>query len=112
MPEIPDFELAELLAPQRVIEKRRQDGPITLVLEAVAPRRREQFTGLVVTKRRRFAFATLASWPLDALDRVMGDSVLLAQVFEQGGERRQAMPDGTAAELSTSEISAPSDDVG
>ena len=33
MPEIPDPQLAQLLAAQRVVEQRRQDGAIALLLD-------------------------------------------------------------------------------
>jgi hypothetical protein len=81
-----------------VVEQGGQDCAIALVLEAVTTRRGEQFTSLVVTQRRRLSFAALTPWPLDAFDRVMGDGVFLAEVFEKGGERRQAMPDSRAAQ--------------
>jgi hypothetical protein len=80
--EIPNLELAELGPPQRVVEKRRQDRAIALVLEAVTTGCGEQFPGLVVAQRRRFPFTALESGPLDAFDRVVGDSVLLAEIFE------------------------------
>jgi hypothetical protein len=36
----------------------------------------------VVAERRRLAFAALGLGPLDAFDRVMGDGVLVAEIFE------------------------------
>jgi hypothetical protein len=97
MVKIPNLELAQLVTPERVVEKRRQDRAIALVLEALARRRGKELSCLVVPKRRRFALTAFRPRPLDPFDRVMGDGVLLAEVFEKGGERRQAMPDGRAA---------------
>jgi hypothetical protein len=77
MPEIPHLQLAQLLAPQRVIQQCR---------EAVTIRRRQQFTDLVVTKRRCFAFAALTPRPFDAFDRVMGNGVFLAEILKEGEE--------------------------
>ncbi len=57
----------------------------------------EQLARLVIAERRRLAFAAFRLRPLDAFDRVMGDGVLLAQIFEQRGERRQPVPDRRAA---------------
>ena len=37
--------------------------------------------------------------PLDAFDRVVGDGVLLTEVFEQRGQRGQPVPDRRAAEF-------------
>jgi hypothetical protein len=98
MSEIPNLELAQLRPPQRVIEERRQDRAIPLVLDGVLTGRAEQFAGLMVAERRRFALTALSPRPLDALDGVMGDGVLLAEVFEKRRERRQAMPDSRATQ--------------
>ena len=50
-------EPAQLLTPDPVIEERCEDRPITLALERVLGRRREQCPGLVIGQRRRHAFA-------------------------------------------------------
>ena len=71
----------------------------------------EQIAGLVVADRRRPAFAALGPGALDALDRVVGDRVSVAEVFEERGQRRQAVPDGGAAEPTAREVVAPGDDV-
>jgi hypothetical protein len=73
--------------------------------------RHEQIAGLVVAERRRLAFAALGPRPLDALDRVVGDGVLLAEMLEQRGQRRKAVADGAAAERAARQVVAPSDDM-
>jgi hypothetical protein len=66
----------------------------------------------VIAKRRRLAFAALRPRPFDAFDRVMGDGVLVAEIFEQRRERRQPMPDRAAAKSALRQVVAPGDDVG
>jgi hypothetical protein len=75
-------------------------------------RRLEELAGLVIVERRRLAFAALHLRPLDALDRIMGDSVLVTEIFEQRGERGQPVPDGAAAKSALRQVVAPGDDVG
>ena len=112
VPEILHLELAQLLAPQRVEEQRGENGAVALALDRVVLRRIEQLARLVVAERRRLAFAALGPRPLDALDRVMGDGVLVAEIFEQRRERREAVPDGAAAKLAPRQVVAPGDDMG
>ena len=47
--------------------------------------------------------------PLDAFDRVVGDGVLLAEIFEQRGQRGQPVPDRRAAEPAPAQLVAPGD---
>jgi hypothetical protein len=49
---------------------------------------------------------------LDAFDRVMGDGVLLAEILEQGGQCREAVPNRGAAELACDQVIAPGDHMG
>jgi len=37
----------------------------------------------MVAERRRLALASFSARPLDAFDRVVGDGVLVAEIFEQ-----------------------------
>ena len=37
----------------------------------------------MIAKGRRLSFAAFRPWPLDAFDRVVGDGVLVAEIFEQ-----------------------------
>ena len=83
VPEILHLQLAQLVPPQRVIEQRRQDGAVALVLDRVLVGRCQEIAGLVVANRRRFSFAALGPWSLDAFDRVMGNGVPVAEIFEQ-----------------------------
>jgi hypothetical protein len=99
VPKILHLQLAQLLAPQRVEQQRRQDGAVALALDRVLAGRCEQVARLMIADRRRLAFAAFGLRPLDAFDRVVGDGVLLAQILEQRGERRQPVADRRAAEL-------------
>ena len=65
----------------------------------------------MIAKRRRLAFAAFRLRPLDAFDRVMGDGVRLAQIFEQRGKRREPVPDRAAAKPAPHQVVAPGDDV-
>ena len=111
VPEVPHLELAQFLAPQRVEQQRGQDGAVALALDRVVSRRVQQLARLVIADRRRLAFAAFRLRPLDAFDRVMGDGVFLAEIFEQRGERREPMPDRAAAKPAPRQIVAPGDDV-
>jgi hypothetical protein len=83
MIEIRNLELAELFAPQRVVEQCRQDGAVAYRLDGFRRRRREKLTGLVIADGGRRAFAALGLGPLDAFDRVVADRIFLAEIFEQ-----------------------------
>ena len=65
----------------------------------------------MIAERRRLAFAALGARPLDAFDRVVGDGVLVAEIFEQRRQRREAVPDRAAVELAPREVVAPGDDM-
>ena len=82
-----------------------------LLLMRVVLRRVEQLARLMIAERRRLAFAAFRLRPLDAFDRVMRDGVLLAQIFEQRGERREPVPDRAAAKPAPHQLVAPGDDV-
>ena len=82
-----------------------------LLLMRVVRGRVEQLARLMIAERRRLAFAAFRSRPLDAFDRVMGDGVFLAQIFEQRGQRGEPVPDGAAAESAAGQVVAPGDDV-
>jgi hypothetical protein len=56
-PEISHLESAELFAPQRVIEQRRKNGPVALLLDSFLTVRGKQLAGLVIPNCRRLAFA-------------------------------------------------------
>ena len=81
--EIRNLELAQLLAPQRVVEQCRQDGAVALRLDGFVRRRRQKLAGLMIANCRRRAFAALGFGPLDAFDRVVADRVLVAEILEQ-----------------------------
>ena len=111
VPEVLDLQLAQFLAPQRVEQQRGQNGAVALALDGVGLRRGEQLARLMIAERRRLAFAAFRLRPLDAFDRVMGDGVLLAEIFEQRGERREPVPDRAAAKPAPRQLVAPGDDV-
>ena len=75
VPEVPDPELAQLVAPQRVEQQRRENGAVALRLERIGRRRRQQLARLVVADRRRLAFGGFCLRPLNAFHRVMCDGV-------------------------------------
>src|SRR5271165_5017540 len=75
-------------------QQRGEDRAVAFALDRVVLRRIEELARLVIAKRRRLAFAAFRPRPLDAFDRIMGDGVLVAEIFEQ---RRQAVPDRAAA---------------
>ena len=106
VPKILHLQLAQLLAPQRMEQQRRQDGAVALALDGIRVGRCEQFARLVVADRRRLAFAAFGLRPLDAFDRVVGDGVLLAEILEQRGRRGRPVPDRRAAELAPVQLAA------
>jgi hypothetical protein len=66
-------ELAQFFAPQRVEQQRRENGAVlTVSASGTASRSR-----LMIADRRRLAFTAFGLRPLDALDRIVGDGVLL-----------------------------------
>ena len=67
VPEVPHLQLAQLVAPQRVEQQRRQDRAVALALERVGVRRGQQLARLVVAERRRLAFAAFRLRPLARL---------------------------------------------
>ena len=108
------LELAQLLAPQRVEQQRREDGAVALALDGVGLRRGQQLARLVIAERRRLAFAAFRLRPLHAFDRVVGDGVALAEIFEQRGQRREPVADRAAAAGragSAHQVVAPGDDM-
>jgi hypothetical protein len=73
---------AQLLAPQPVVQKRRQDGPVALALEGVGRGRFQERAGLAVAQRRGLALVPLRFGALDPAHRVVADRVGLAQVIK------------------------------
>src|SRR3954447_8871447 len=98
VPEVPNLELAQFFAPQRMEQQRRQDRAVALAADAIVGWCVEQLARLMIAKSRCLAFAAFRLRPLDAFDRVMCDGVLLAQIFEQRGDRFEPVPDRAAAE--------------
>ena len=109
MAKILDLQLAQFFAPQRMEQQGREDGAVTPALDGVRFGRVEQFARLVVADRRRLAFAAFGSRPLHPFDRIVGDGVLLAKVFEQRGHRGEPMADRRAAEIASAQLVAPGD---
>jgi hypothetical protein len=81
MPEVPHFQLAQLLAPQRVKQQRREDRAVTFALDRVPVRCGQQLARLVIADRRRLAFAAFRLRPLNALDGIVGDGIFLAEII-------------------------------
>jgi len=84
---------AELLATDAMIEQGGQDGAIADTLEGIVGRRIEQLAGLGIAEGRGAAFIVVGHRALDAVDGVAGDRVALAQIIEQGRQRREFAPD-------------------
>src|SRR3954447_4082189 len=78
VPEVPNLELAQFFAAQRMEQQRRENGAVALAANAVVGWRVEQLTRLMIAKSRCLAFAAFRFRPLDAFDRVLRDGVLLA----------------------------------
>ena len=102
---------AEFLTADAVIEQGGEDGAIADALERIVGRRVEQLAGLGITQCWRAAFVVVGHWPLDAVDRIAGDGVVLAEIIEQGRERRELAADAGRGELAGLEVLAPGDHV-
>jgi hypothetical protein len=112
MPTILDLELAQFLTPQRVEQQGGKNGTVALALDGVFVGGGQQLACLMIADGWRLAFAAFCPRPLNALDRIMGDGVFLAQIFEQRGERCQPVPDRGTAKPAPRQLVAPRDDVG
>ena len=99
MLDIPYLERNQLGLTDAVIKKGGQDRPVPLAFKRVLRWRIQERSSLVVTQGRCRALIVIGSGPLDALDGVMGDGVSLAEVIEQGGQRRELAPDGGRCQL-------------
>src|SRR4051794_15113434 len=111
VPEVPNLELAQFFAAQRMEQQRRENGAVALAADAVVGWRVEQLARLMIAKGWRLAFAAFRLRALDAFDRVMRDGVLLAQIFEQRGNRREPVPDRAAAKPAPHQVVAPGDEM-
>jgi hypothetical protein len=80
------------ITPHQAIDAVRGDRVLHSAGAVVADRP-EQRAGSPASCLRRFG-----PRPLDAFDRVVGDGVLLTEIFEQRGQRSQPVPDRRAAE--------------
>ena len=95
---------AQFLAPEPVVKKGRQDGPIALALKRMGRGRFQKRPGLAVAQGRRFAFIRFGFRAFDPADRVIGDSVNVAQVIKERGDRGQLAPDGTLGQAAALEV--------
>jgi len=76
------FELAQLFAPQRMVEQRRQNCAVALGFEVFLRGCGEKLASLMIADRRRRACAALRFRPLDPFNRIVGNRVAVAKVFE------------------------------
>src|SRR3954462_26112 len=111
MAEVLHLQLAQFLASQRMEKQRRENGAVALAANAVVGWCVEQLARLMIAKSRGLALAAFRLRPLDAFDRVMRDGVLLAQIFEQRGNRGEPVPDRAAAETAPHQVVAPGDEM-
>lgn len=74
----PDAELAQLLAPKSMIEKGGQDGAVPYPFQLFLSWRQKQLARLMIGDRRRFPHLALHLRALHAFDRIVGDSILIA----------------------------------
>jgi hypothetical protein len=95
-----------------VEQQRRENCAVAFAFDRILVRRHQEIARLVVANRRRLAFAAFRLRPLDAFNRVMGDGVFVAEIFEQRGQRRQPVADGAAAKAAARQLVAPGDDMG
>jgi hypothetical protein len=82
-----------------VLEQGGQYRPIAAALEGIAGRSVQQLAGLSNAERRGGAFAVVGNRPLHAVDRIAGDRVALAEIVEQGRERRELATDAGGCEF-------------
>jgi len=94
-----------------VEQQRRENGAVALALDRIGRRRVQQLARLVVAEGRRLAFAAFRPRPFDALHRVVGDGVLLTQMFEQRHERGKPVSDRGPAKRAPHQDIPPRDDV-
>jgi hypothetical protein len=92
-----------------VIQQCRKNRSVTFLLDGFSAGCREQLARLMVAKRRRLAFAAFDLRAFDAFDRVVADGVPFAEILEQRRQRREMMPECSAAKLTALEIVAPGD---
>src|SRR6516165_5388335 len=90
---VTDLQTAELLTANSVIEQGGQNGAITDTFERVSRRRIEQLARLGIAQRRRRAFIAVCHRPLDAIDRIAGHGIALAEIIEERGQGRELAPD-------------------
>ncbi len=87
------FELAELFAAQAMVEQGSEDRAVALSFKRVWRWRIEESPRLVVGECRCRAFVHVCCGALHAVNRIVGDGVLFAEVVEQGRECRELPAD-------------------
>jgi hypothetical protein len=89
-----------------------EEGAVAHALERVGGRGLEQPARLGIAERRSRAFVAGGHGALDAVDRIAGDGVVLTEIIEQGGERRELAADAGRGKLAFLEVLAPGNDGG
>ena len=110
--EVLDLEGSKFCAAQTVVEEKSQDSPVAFPLQGGRVRSAEELACLVVGDGRCLAFVGTFGWPLDTMDRVDGDGVLLAEVVEEVGERGELPANRGRGEGLLFEGFSPGNDVG
>ncbi len=76
-----------------MIEEGRQNRPVALALERVGGRSLQELARLPVAECRRGAFVAVGHRTLDAVNRVPGNGIFLAEIIEQRRQCRKFAPD-------------------
>ena len=74
---------AQLFAADTVIEQGSQYGAVPYTLQRIQGRGLQQSPRLCVAQGRSAAFIAIGHRPLDAVHRIAGDSITLAEIIEQ-----------------------------
>src|SRR5690242_14731730 len=95
--EVANLQLAQFFAAQRVVEEGGENSAITLALEGLAVWLHEKLAGLMITEGRGLSFSTFHFRPLNTLHWIVGDGVLVAEVFKKRRQCRKPVPDARAS---------------
>lgn len=101
----------EFFTSQSMVEEDRKNRPVPLAFERVRQRSLQKLARLGIGEGRCFSNLGLNPRAFDTFHRIVGDGVLMAQIFKQGGEGGELSANGGAGELLLFQIGAPGQDV-